>query len=154
MSDELIETPELPETLDAVLEIDVAYGLELKDGSVYEMSGMDVLAVWTKYGRDNWDRWVAAARDRIAEWYHDDRVPARWSTRPVEPGETMADIVAGPDGDGGALYYGDLRAVKMQLALASMADEDDEPVRVIALTGDGEREFPDPDDVLGGDAGD
>lgn len=145
----LTETPDLPDELSDVADVESAYTLELKDGSEYEMSGMEVLAVWTKYGHENWDRWVAAARDQIADWYYEDSVPARFSTRRVRDDESMADIVEGPEDDGGALYYGDLRAALMQLAFSLIAaEEGDEPVSVVSITGDGTREYEDPEEVL------
>lgn len=145
--DQLIETPDLPETLAEVREIDDAYTLEFTDGSTYTLSGLEVLAVWLKYGRGNWDRWVVAACDHVTEWYHENRVPARFGHRTVRDGEMMADLAA----DKG-LYYGDLRATLMQLALTSLADDDPEaePVTVTALTPDGPVEYPDPTDVLTG----
>ena len=141
------DAPELPETLDEVYEIDSAYELSLPDGSVWEMPGTHVLAVYMKYGRETWDEWTDAAVHEVEVAFENDRVPQKFFDRSLEADETeMADIAQE------TLYYVDLRVTLMQIALTAIADEDDdEPVEVIGLTGEGTRTY-DVADGLGGEA--
>lgn len=135
------DPPELPDTINEVADVEAAHTLELEDGSRYEMSGMYVLAVYMKHGRDEWPRWRAAARDKIADAWHENEVPQKFGTRPVQytdGEECMADIAED------VLYYGDLRAALLQCAFNLLAAEDgEEPVQVVGITGDGTRGYDD-----------
>lgn len=140
-----VSPPELPETVSEATEIEEVHSIVFEDGSVYSLSGADVLAVYVKHGREAFYEWEGAVIDRVEEYHEAGRYPARYGTQAVEPGESMADIASD------AIYYGELRTTLMQIALVAVADDGEDPVEVVGLTADGTRDY-DVEAALGGGA--